>query len=264
LITIHFDRNDNQVMATTTTAQTARDPKWGVEVCQQEPSFSWDLQTSTDPFFADIDPKDTNIFVRIFSEDDIQRMNLPKGELTVTEKISKLQDLVTQRLEDKERAAAPKTLKEVDYPTWQALESAVGTYRSKVEGDYKHSEKVFAERLANDLKDVSAIHNLAFVRGKQGNWFEEEKLARRSLAMLEVHESLGKDSPQALGARKMITEGMWKQGRKHDAKAYGKETATVIAGMKGGKFEKYQEWNKADHEEFMDDLEKWQDDLENR
>lgn len=60
---------------------------------------------------------------------------------------------------------------------------------------------------------------------------------------MDSHLNLGRESPQALGARRIIAEAVWMQGveRRGEAEGLVQEIWEIIGGMEGGRFAVYKE-----------------------
>ena len=140
-----------------------------------------------------------------------------------------------------------RRLEDVAYKVWQSLLSTLYQVNRKL-GRLDEQDKVL-RKLVDKLsptgrKDLAALSNLAFVSGDLGKYEESERLATESLKLIQEHEQLGKDSPQALGAMRAKILALWKQGKIADAKALISETFAIIDSMAGGKFAKYQDEEK--------------------
>ena len=73
-------------------------------------------------------------------------------------------------------------------------------------------------------------HTLTQVLLRNGKFAEAEATALPVLARLD--RALGKESPQALAARRMIGHAVWKQGRQSEAGKLLEEVDGIIDGTK--------------------------------
>ncbi len=91
-----------------------------------------------------------------------------------------------------------------------------------------------------DRGNLSHFHTLAGMLLATGRYEEAEKMEVDVKGWLE--SKLGKDSPQALGAWRIIVQAVWKQGagRRKEAERLMGEMSEVIEGMRGGTYEMYQ------------------------
>lgn len=73
---------------------------------------------------------------------------------------------------------------------------------------------------------------------------------------MDINPNLGKASPQALSARRIIARALWGQGpsRRSEAEALVAEICELIDGMAGSKIGIYQEEEASLHKKLVADL----------
>lgn len=105
-----------------------------------------------------------------------------------------------------------------------------------------------------DKANLSHLHTLAALALEKGRYAESEKAGTEVLVWLE--EKLGKDSPQALGSRRIIAQALWKQGtsRRAEAEQVIDEFDDILAHIKSGRFATYQHEERELFEKMLEDL----------
>lgn len=110
-----------------------------------------------------------------------------------------------------------------------------------------------------DESNVVPPHMLSEYLVKHGKKYEEaEKIARPVMAWMDAQPHIGKASPQALNARRIIARALWFQGpsRRTEANTLIDEIRGLVEGMGGSKFEVYQEEERQFNEELIAELQK--------
>ncbi|KAL2126157.1 hypothetical protein VTI74DRAFT_1585 [Chaetomium olivicolor] len=98
------------------------------------------------------------------------------------------------------------------------------------------------------------VHHLV----RSGKYKEAEETERTVCAWMDTQLSLGKDSPQAINARRIIARALWGQGtpRRADAEALLAEIKEIVDGMGSGRFSVYQEEERRLNRQMLAELEK--------
>ena len=91
--------------------------------------------------------------------------------------------------------------------------------------------------------NLVAMHMLGAMLVNTGKYQEAERVEKEVLAYVESRPFLGRDSPQSISARRIVSRAVWGQGvsRRAEAEALVRETMEIVEGMGGGKFAVYQE-----------------------
>jgi len=219
-------------------------------------NFSWEYPVPDNEFWNSLDFFIGRNFLKCFSEDEIQRMPLD-STLSKMGKLELLLQLLEEKLSAENAAAAPQTLHDVNYDVWDQLLLGKCTMQWQL-GLYADAEKTIRTLLdhRNDKTNLSYGHSLSALLDIQGKYAEAEET--EIPVQLWLDERLGKDSPQALGARRTIAHAIWKQGaaRQAEAKELFAEVMNLISGMSGGQYAVYQEEQREITEKMLADLEK--------
>ncbi len=104
--------------------------------------------------------------------------------------------------------------------------------------------------------DIRPRHILAEHLLKIGKYEEAEEMERPACAWMDAQSRLGKESPQAINARRFIARALWGQGkpRRAEAEALLAEIDEIVDGMGGGRFAVYQEEERRLNRQMRDDL----------
>lgn len=91
--------------------------------------------------------------------------------------------------------------------------------------------------------NLVTMHMFADFLVKTGKFEEAERVESEVCEVMDRRASLGRDSPQAINARRIIARAVWGQGegRRADAEALIREIEGIVEGMGGGRFAVYQE-----------------------
>ncbi|KAM0425812.1 hypothetical protein ACHAPT_009063 [Fusarium lateritium] len=94
-----------------------------------------------------------------------------------------------------------------------------------------------------DKSNKGPLHMLADHFFGNGEYAKAEETERTVCAWMDAHERLGRDSPQALSARRFLVKTLWMQGTSRRAEAHEMiaEINSIIDGMATGNFGVYQE-----------------------
>lgn len=219
-------------------------------------NFSWEYPVPTNEFWNPLDFVVGRNFLQCFSADEIARLPLD-STLNKDGKLELLLQLLQERLSSRDAAAAPRTLYDVNYEAWDKLLLGICTMQGQL-GQSAEAEKTIRTLVdrRKDKTNLSHLHSLSGLLAEQGRYAEAEETEMP--VKLWLDERLGKDSPQALGSRRIIAKVMWKQGpsRQGEARELLAEVMELIGGMGGGQFAVYQAEQRETTEKMIADLER--------
>ncbi|EON63811.1 hypothetical protein W97_03039 [Coniosporium apollinis CBS 100218] len=219
-------------------------------------NFSWEYPVPANDFWNPLDFVVGRNFLQCFSADEIARLPLD-STLSKDGKLELLLQLLQEKLFSRDAAAAPQTLYDVDYAAWDKLLLGMCTMQGQL-GQSAEAEKTIRSLVdrRKDRTNLSHLHSLSGLLAEQGKHAEAEETEMP--VKLWLDERLGKDSPQALGSRRIIAKAMWKQGpsRQGEARELLAEVMELIGGMSGGQFAVYQAEQRETTEKMIADLER--------
>lgn len=231
-------------MSTTTTTETKK--------------FPWEYDFPDTPFWNDLPHFAGNVFLRCFTEAEVSAMNFD-ATLPSTEKLRYLRGILKKKLAEKEKEAAPVTLHDSDYKSWNALKLAIGGLEDLL-GNLEEAVKITRERYENGpdgTKDMAALSDLGGRTERLGDYPEAEKIALEALAWIQSIPPLGPNSPQALGSMRVLVKSTWKQGKYDDAKEWIQKCRSSIDELAKGRFAKYEAEERKQIDDDVEELEKW-------
>ncbi|KAH8821757.1 hypothetical protein F5884DRAFT_101736 [Xylogone sp. PMI_703] len=205
-------------------------------------NFPWEYPVPDNKFWNDLPFTVGRNFLSNYSEEEIKQLPIdPDSALGKDKKLELLDELLHTRLASQDAAAAPETFYDVDYVSWDRL--WLGIFTMQYELGRPGAEQVMRMMCdrRKDKSNLSHFHTLAGLLLARGEYTEAEKMENDVKVWLE--EKLGKDSPQVLGARRIIVQAVWKQGvsRRDYAENLLEEIKEIIEGMGSGPFGVYQE-----------------------
>ena len=222
-------------------------------------SFAWEYPVPNNAFWGPLDFVAGRNFLKCFSSSELQAME-PRliGSLPNPEKYELLLKILNEKLEAGDKAAAPKTLQEVDHKVWDDLMLGVVTMYARL-NRLVDQESTLCLLIAKrqDPCNLSHLYNLAGVLLEQGKYAEAEEMASEARDWLDG--KLGKESPQALGARKIIVEAVWKQGRVEKARGLMGEMEKIVEGGGEGTFGIYMDEQREMLSRKREELEVWKE-----
>ena len=229
-------------------------------------NFSWEHPIPINDFWNALDFQVGRNFLQCFSPDEIELLQLDESSASSLSKEGKLQ-LLLKLLEDKlsagDSAAAPRTLYDVDYGSWDKLMLGVHTMQLYLERDAE-AEKSLRELIdrRKDKTNLSYLHSLSVMLEKRGEYAEAERTERQVRVWLDG--KVGKDAPQALGSRRIIARAMWKRGgeeRRREARELIEEVRKLTEGSGGGRYAVYQEEQREITERMVQGLDGWEEEV---
>jgi hypothetical protein len=214
----------------------------GKEDTDGRSKFAWEYPVPTNAFWNDLPFTLSRNFLSNYAEEEIRDLPIDgDSKLPKNKRLELLDDLLKERLTAKNNAAAPKTFYDVDYPGWDRLWLGISSIQQELGlPEAEQTLRMMCER-RKDKSNLSHFHNLAGLLLAKGEYHEAETTETEVKVWLE--SKLGKDSPQALGAGRILVEAVWKQGveRRMDAERLLGEMREVVEGMGDGSFGMYQE-----------------------
>ena len=243
-------------MATPTAAVRYSQTK--TEMTDQAKAFPWECPIPATPFWEALTFVEARNFLQSFASDE-ERAALPIDRDSTApkdEKLELLSGLLDNKLAAEDAAVAPQTWYDVDFKAWNRLQMGRFTLQQSlgrdVEAEGTLRMMIGREKNKNNL---SFQHTLAALLCDQGKYREAEEMEGPVVEWLDG--ILGRDSPQALGGRRIMARAMWKQGeeRREDARKLFEEVMETVEGMGGGQFAVYQEEERELVRKMVKDLE---------
>ncbi|KAK6849346.1 hypothetical protein PG995_013179 [Apiospora arundinis] len=206
-------------------------------------SFSWEYPIANNDFWRDLPYSLSRNFLQSFLTEGFQRLSKhfdDDGKLDRTAKLELLARLLHDELKEQDTAAATghnsrQTFYDVDYQRWKLVWLAIASVQQELgQGAEAESTMRMLHEMRRDPSNLSHLHSLASLLLARGEYEEVEKMEMDVKAWLDGR--LGRDSPQALRARRMLAEATWKQSvarRKH-AEDILDETRAIIGEMRAG------------------------------
>ena len=208
-------------------------------------SFPWEHPVPQTPFWDELPYPLARSFLTLFDKPDTPNPTNPpptfddpaSSALTKPEKLNLLLVLLKERLVSKEAevAAEQKTFYEVDYSAWDATHRSIAAIQHE-QHDLDAAEETLRMLIARRQGDPANLmhqHVLAGVLLDKGQYAEAERLEVPVRDWLDGR--LGRESPQALGARRMIARAVWMQaGRREEGEGLMREVEGIIAGIAEG------------------------------
>ncbi|RYP59118.1 hypothetical protein DL770_010281 [Monosporascus sp. CRB-9-2] len=204
--------------------------------------FPWEYPVPDNQFWHDISFCAGRNFLQSFSPEEIDQLPIdPESTLEKRAKIELLAKLLRELLKKREAEAAPRTYYDEDFVGWDRLWLAIYTMQDELgDPDAERTLRMLYDR-RKDKTNLSHQHTLAGLLLNRGKYAESEEMEKEVKTWLD--DRLGMDSPQALSARRIIIQALWKQGLSRRSEADGaiSDLMRIIDGMAGGRFAVYQE-----------------------
>ncbi|RYP78638.1 hypothetical protein DL769_003134 [Monosporascus sp. CRB-8-3] len=182
--------------------------------------FPWEYRVPDNKFWHDVSFCAARNFLQNFSPEEIDQLQIdPESTLEKRAKIELLARLLGELLKKREAEAAPKTYYDADFVGWDRLWLAVYTMQDELgDPEAERTLRMLCDR-RKDKTNLSHQHTLAGLLLDRGKYAESEEMEKEVKAWLD--DRLGRDSPQALSARRIITQALWKQGLSRRGEADG-------------------------------------------
>jgi hypothetical protein len=214
------------------------------EMTEDAKKFKWECAVPQNKFWDDFTFVEARNFLQSFaSEEELASLPIdPDSTQSKKEKAELLLKLLNDKLAAEDAAASPQTYYDVSFKAWDTLQLGVFSLQQCLGKDVEAEGtlRMMIEKNKNKA-NLSHQHTLAGLLFDQGKYREAEKMERPVVEWLDG--ILGRDSPQALGGRRIMARAIWKQGeeRREEAKGLFKEVVEIIDGMGNGQFGVYQE-----------------------
>ncbi|KAK4240938.1 hypothetical protein C8A03DRAFT_30907 [Achaetomium macrosporum] len=193
-------------------------------------NFSWEYAVPQNKFWDDLPYTVARNFLSLFDAGEQQPSFEDDDESSVlsrTEKLQLLLKLLRERLARKDADAAPRSFYDVDFQVWDKTWLAIAGIQHELR-DYAAEEqtlRMLIER-RKDPSNLSHLHSLSGLLLEKGEYEEAERTETAVRDWLD--SKLGKESPQSLGARRMIAQAVWMQGRQAQGERLMAEVGAII------------------------------------
>jgi hypothetical protein len=224
------------------------------------PKFEWDYEVPQNAFWSNLNYSVGRNFLQCYTSPEISEMTFDEN-LSVDEKLDYLLRTLDNTLAKKETESAPIPLKDADHTTWRNILLGLSTIEHFA-GNLDMEEELTRERYENGpggSKDTSALQELSVIMEATGRYAGGESMAREVLHWMEWHESLGKESPQAISSACVLATCIWKQKRFEEGQEWLDECSTRVGSMRNGKFAKYREAQRRGVDQTLAALKEWRE-----
>ncbi|KAK7931992.1 hypothetical protein PG985_002704 [Apiospora marii] len=222
----------------------------------QARNLSWEYPVPDNDFWRDLPYSLSRNFLQSFSPEKLLQLSAHfegHDKLDRVAKLELLARLLHDELKEQDASAAAnaaaaedddsrQTFYDVNYPRWRAVWLAVCSAQQEL-GQRVEAEDTLRmlHEKRRDPANLSHLHSLASLLLTRGVYAEAERMELDVRTWLDSR--LGRDSPQALGARRMLAEATWKQGatRRQEAGDVVDEMRVIIDGMGAGQYAAYQD-----------------------
>lgn len=204
--------------------------------------FPWEFPVPVNKFWDPLHWKVGSSFLSVFRADQREKLPIdPDSAEPVKDKLALLLKLLRQKLDDEDAANAPRTFYDVDYEAWDDVWRAINTIQREM-GDPEEEQtlRMLVDR-RQDKKDLSLLHSLSALLLEKGKYAEAEA---NEVPVRDWLDSLrGRHCPQAISARRIIAESVWRQGvdRREEAAKLFSELEGHLEAMRGTEYEVYQD-----------------------
>ncbi|KAK8032045.1 hypothetical protein PG990_001779 [Apiospora arundinis] len=200
-------------------------------------NLSWEYPVPDNDFWRDLPYYLRRNFLQSFPAEGLHRLSKhfnDDGKLDRTAKLDLLARLLHEELKEQDTAAATgqssrQTFYDIGYQRWKLLWLAIASVQQELGQDAEAEVTMrMLHEMRRDPSNLSHLHSLASLLLARRGYEEVEKMEMDVKSWLDGR--LGRDSPQALSARRVLAEATWKQGvarRKHAEDILG-ETRAII------------------------------------
>lgn len=228
--------------------------------------FPWEKPVPVSKFWDSFDYCISRNFLSNFTGPELEKLPIDSDSTASHEdKLKLLLHLVQEKLKNEEAAAVEKSpggLYDTNYECWNSLWQSTYTLQSELGllTDAEHTLRQLVDRRPNKANNFIPLHMLADHLILTGQYAEAETTERPVCAWMDAHAGLGKHSPQAINARRIIARALWMQGpsRRGEAEAMVAEIGVLTEEMadEGCPFGVYREEERRLTEKMMAELEK--------
>ncbi|KAJ5406385.1 hypothetical protein N7465_007669 [Penicillium sp. CMV-2018d] len=226
-------------------------------------SFSWEAPVPVNRFWDSFSYCIARNFLGNFSDSELEQLALdpagidPDSTADQQTKLQLILQLLKRKLENEEAAVSQhQSFYEVDYKRWYALWQ--GIYSLENELDLPQAEETVRMLVEKrpDKSNIVPLHMLAEHLVKVGKYKEAEETELPVCEWMDSRPHLGKTSPQALNARRIIARALWGQGpsRRPEAEELVAMIRSLVDGMGESKFGVYREEERKLNEDMVAQL----------
>ncbi|KAK0655186.1 hypothetical protein B0T16DRAFT_450916 [Cercophora newfieldiana] len=211
---------------------------------KESQSFGWEQPVPVNPFWDTIPYCTATNFLSHYTPSELSALPIDTASTAPNpEKYTLLLSLLCAKL-----SALPPALHETNPSLWRSLKQSIFTYQDalglpEAETTIREMVEQRSDKQTITMSNVVTLHMLADYLVKTGQCEEAERVEREVCAFMDGHERLGRDSPQAINARRIIARAIWGQGegRREDARGLIGEIEGIVEGMGEGRFAVYRE-----------------------
>jgi hypothetical protein len=232
----------------TATDLTFRYSNGEVAASETAKAFSWEAPVPVNSFWDAFEYCTARSFLCNFSAEELRQLPIdPDSTDIYQEKAKLLLKLLQTKLAEEESASWSLSgceLFESDYNRWYDLWQAVYAYQNELNlPEAEETVRMLVARNRDKSSEVRPRHMLAEYLVKNGGYKEAEDIEFPVCAWMDARPHLGKESPQAINARRILVRALWGQGqpRRHEAEELLAEIEALVDGMADGKFGVYQQ-----------------------
>ena len=176
-------------------------------------AFSWEAPVPVNRFWDSFEYCIARNFLGNFLDHELEQ--LPIDQDSADDQQTKLQlllPLLKDKLAKEEAATSqPQSLYERDYQRWYSLWQGIYVIENQLDlPEAEQTVRMLVER--TDKSNVVPPHMLAEHLVRVGKYKEAEDTERPVCAWMDTRPHLGKASPQAINARRIIAQALWFQG----------------------------------------------------
>ncbi len=217
--------------------------------------FAWEDPVPVNRFWDSFEYCTARNFLGNFSDHELEQAPInPESSDDHRSKLQLLLRLLREKLARQEASVSPpQSLYETNHNQWYALWQ--GIYEMEQRLDLPEAEQTVRMLAARkpDPNNIVPQHMLADYLVNHGKHKEAEDAEWPVLAWMEARPKLGRESPQAINARRILVQALWGQGpsRRVEAQALVTELTGIVEGMGDGKFKVYQEEERKLNQELL-------------
>ncbi|KAK3377103.1 hypothetical protein B0T24DRAFT_620462 [Lasiosphaeria ovina] len=211
-------------------------------------SFAWEEGIPVNKFWDSLSFCTSRNFLRNFSAAELAALPIDAASSAPdTEKLELLLRLLETKLSHNDINITEQEDNDDDdgkFNRWNDICLAIASIQSEL-GRLDAAETTIRAMAAarRDKTNLSPLHMLADHLVKIRKFAEAEAMERPVVQWMDAHPRLGKDSPQALSARRVLVRALWGIGgeRCAEAQVLVGEVREIVAGMGEGRFGVYQQ-----------------------
>ncbi|KAK0712667.1 hypothetical protein B0T26DRAFT_714911 [Lasiosphaeria miniovina] len=206
-------------------------------------SFAWEEGIPVNKFWDSLSFCTSRNFLRNFSAAELAALPIDAASSAPdTEKLELLLRLLETKLSHNDVNITDDD-DDNKFDCWNDTCLAMASIQSEL-GRLDAAETTIRAMAAarRDKTNLSPLHMLADHLVKIRKFAEAEATERPVVQWMDAHPRLGKDSPQALSARRVLVRALWGLGCRHaEAEGMVREIREIVEGMGEGRFGVYQQ-----------------------